>query len=193
MPSFTEHRRSLSFVLSEGEGNISRENGVVGAGQVLEAGTVIQLTPAFSLTTTADTQNGDATLSNLASAAGLVPGRTYEVSGVGIPAEATFVMGESGADEVIMDRPSTADGTGVAVTIVQEIGQIEAWVTGQTVLGILGYRQDTSNGPGGQNKDVPAMYIARLAEVNKKALVFPAGTDVAMTAGLHDLNIIVRD
>jgi hypothetical protein len=192
MTSFTEFRSPLQFLLSEGDGNISRENGVVAAGQVLEAGTVIQLTPAFSLVTTGDLQAGDRTLSNLASSTGLLPGRTYEVAGTGIPAGATFVMGESGADEVIMDRASTADETGTAITITQDIGQIEAWVTGQTVLGILGYRCDSSSGQGGQDADVPAMYIARLATVNKNALIFPSGTDAEVASGLADLNIIVR-
>lgn len=84
-----------------------------------------------SLVTTADTASTPA-LTNIASVVGLVPGRRYWVSGVGIPVGASFVYVAGNA--ATLDRPATATATGVAVTISCPVSFTvfdESQITGQ--------------------------------------------------------------
>jgi len=73
---------------------------------------------AVSLTTTGDTATGDPGITNLATTTNLVVGRSYAVSGTGIPdgAMATF----DGTD-LVLDVDATATGTDVALEITAPI------------------------------------------------------------------------
>ncbi len=135
--------RPLPFLISEAKHNLSRESSVVAAGQRLLSGAVVALTEAVSLVTTADTQAGDRTLSNIADTAGLASGRVYRVSGPGIAPDAAFTAGDG--PQAIMNKLSTADGVGVAVTIAQAAGKLEAWQSGRPVAGILGHQDATGD------------------------------------------------
>lgn len=175
---------NTGFILSEGNGQRSRENGLVPFPNVLAAGTVIKAMAAVALSTTADYAEDGTAVTDLASVAGLVVGQSYGITGAGIPADTKLTYGPA-ANTGTLSKPATAAGANAAVVISHPAG-LQAWAAeGETPLGILLYNIDASV------TDMGASYIARDAEVNKKALVYPDGEDP--TADLADIGIIVRD
>jgi hypothetical protein len=189
--------RAASFILTEADGHMSRENGVAIAGNGrLKAGTVMQASAAFTLSPTGNTTSGSAVVSALSSVAGLVPGRTYAISGAGIPAGTMFQY--SSGNSITMSKPATATATGAALTATHAAGMIEPWKTGQAAIGIIIYPADTGGDPAQADldetagHDVAVSYIARLAEVNQYQLVYPAGLDAEVAASLATKNILVR-
>jgi len=178
--------RPGSFILTEANGQRSRENGVVALGiGPLEAGTLMRSSEGFSLTTTGDTHT-NTTLDAIADVTGLVDGRRYAISGTGIPAGTTFVKGASDT-AVTLSQAATASGTGVAITITEDVAQLEVWESGDDAAGLIIYPVDATD------MDVGVSYIARDAEVNLKQLVLPDGDEAEAVTAMAAIGIICRN
>lgn len=183
MSTKTETRRAASFVISEADGHLSRDNVTIafGAGSLVP-GTVLS-SADFELVTTIDLDT-DAT-AHLDSVAGLVVGRTYAITADDIPADTTFVAVANG--NITLSNAATDTASNEACTITEAVsGQMKAWVTTEDATGILLYAADAA----ASEAEVSA--VTRLAEVNKYQLTYPDSTDAEVKASLLSLNIVVR-
>lgn len=183
MTVLTQVTPPTAFILSEANGQRSRENYLVSHGDKLKAGEVAQVEDAFSLTTNATTHTSTS-LTGLVSVAGLVVGEIYVVAGTGIPAGTTFTY--TGSSAGTLSAAATASAT-VSCAFTRPEG-VSSWASlGNTIAGISLYAVDATDGA------VMGSFIARDAEVNTKLLVFPANTDTDVIADLASVGIICRD
>src|SRR6266404_3748678 len=79
MTTLTQVVPSAAFILSEANGQRSRENFLISRGKKLKAGEVAKVEAAVSLTTTANSHTST-TLDSLAAVTGLVVGDVYLVA-----------------------------------------------------------------------------------------------------------------
>lgn len=100
---------------------------------------------AVSLSTTAEITNGSFILTNLGATTNLVEGRSYNISGTGIPAGTTFEF--DGADGGTLDKAATASSTtgGEPVTITGGIA-LEIFATTE-ITGKVRYVGNNDIGP----------------------------------------------
>lgn len=98
-----------------------------------------------NLTTTGEVTNGSFILTNLAATTNLVEGRSYNISGTGIPPGTTFEF--DGADGGTLDKAATASSStaGVSVTITGAIA-FEIFATTE-ITGKLRYIGNNDIGP----------------------------------------------
>jgi hypothetical protein len=184
MTTLTQTFPPAGFILSEANGQRSRENLLLSRGKKLTAGMVAKVEAAVSLTTTASTHT-NTTLDTLAATTNLVTGDIYHVTGTGIPANTYFTKG-SGASGTL-SQAATATANLVAVVFSRPLG-IGPWLQlSDTPAGVSLNDVDATLGA------VMASVIARDAEVNLKRLVFPNGSDADVIADLAGLEIICRD
>ncbi len=184
MTTLTQTTPAAAFILSEANGERSRENLLVSRGKILTVGEVAKVEPAVSLTTTTHTHT-NTTLDVLASAAGLVVGDIYAVTGTGIPAGTYFTYGGSSAGT--LSQAATATATGVSCVFTRPLG-VAPWLTaGDTPAGISINAVDATAGA------LMGAFIARDAEVNFKILAFPDAADADVIADLASIGIICRD
>jgi hypothetical protein len=184
MTTFTQTVPPTAFILSEANGQRSRENFLVSLGKKLSAGEVAKVEGAVSLATTAHLHT-NTVMDVLAATTGLVVGDEYAVSGTGIPAGTTFTYG--GASAGTLSQASTATSTGVTFTFTKPLGVGPWLVLSDTPAGVSLYAAD------GTNAAIEASFIARDAEVNLKLLVFPDASDADVIADLAGIGIICRD
>src|SRR6266404_8148001 len=111
MTTLTQVVPSAAFILSEANGQRSRENYLLSRGKKLKAGEVAKVEVAVDLTTNVHTHT-NTVLDVLTSAAGLVVGDVYLVTGTGIPAGTYFTYGGSSAG--VLSQAATATATGVS-------------------------------------------------------------------------------
>ena len=190
MRVLTQSIPPAAFVLSEANGQRSRENWLVSLGKKLKAGEVAKIEDAVDLTTTANTHN-NTTLDTIAATTGLMVGDVYTVTGTAIPANTTFTFNGSSAGT--LSHAATATGAGVTVHITKPSGLGPWLVLGDRPAGVALYDADATDG------EIMASFIARDAEVNLKMLIFPGfdGDDLApigdVISDLAGIGIICRD
>src|ERR1051326_2250253 len=102
-----------------------------------------------------------------------------------LPYNVGFVLSEA-AGMRSRDNGVLTEGQNLqAGTVLQLVsGKLTAWAAGTNVAGILMYNSDATAA------DLPVSFIARDAEVNKKVLIYPTGTDAEVTTKLGGLDII---
>ena len=182
----TLHQRTpaAAFVLSEANGQRSRQNYLVSRGKKLAAGEVAKIEEAVNLTTTGDTHS-NTTLDGLAATTGLVVGDIYAVTGSGIPAGTYFTYGGSSAGTLSAAATTTLNDT--AIVLTRPLGAGPWLASGDVPAGVSLYDADATAGAAW------ASFIARDAEVNIKNLTFPDDADDAVIADLAGIGIICRD
>lgn len=184
METLTQTMPATAFILSEANGQRSRENILVEHGRVLHAGELAKTEAAVSLTTTGDTHS-NTTLDGLAATTGLVVGDKYAVTGSGIPAGTTFTYGGSSAGTLSAASTTTLNDTAIVLTRPAGVG---AWATSADgCAGISLYDVD------GTDAAVMASFLVRDAEVNQKNLVIPSGQTAGVISDLLALGIICRN
>jgi hypothetical protein len=183
MTTLTQKAPPAGFILSEANGERSRDNYLLSHGKTLGAGEVAKVEDAVDLTTNATTHT-NTTLDSLVSVVGLVVGDIYAVTGTGIPAGTTFTYGGSSAGT--LSAAATASAT-VSCHFTRPLG-IGPWLTvSDSPAGVSIYDADATAGA------IMASLIARDAEVNLKRLVFPDSSDADVVSDLAGLGIICRD
>lgn len=183
MTTLTQVTPPTAFILSEANGQRSRENFLMSRGKTIKAGEVARVEDAVDLTTNATTHT-NTSLTGLVSVVGLVSGDVYLVTGTGIPAGTYFTY--TGSSAGTLSQAATASAT-VSCHFTRPEG-VSSWAAlGNTPAGVSLYAIDATDGA------VMGSFIARDAEVNTKLLVFPANTDSDVIADLASLGIICRD
>lgn len=182
MPNFVQEQPPVAFILSEAEGQRSRENGIVaaGAGKVppgtVVGGAATALSPS-NLVVSMHTTSGSTAVDGITPTDGLVSGGVYAVTtNAGVPAAATMTYNGGGLGT--LSANATATATDTSTTLRRSTTEF----TGITMYGV-----DATT------IAQPVSYIARDAEVNKKAIHYGAGLDTVTIAGLLALGIVVRD
>lgn len=183
MTTLTQTLPAASFVLSEANGQRSRENFLLSRGKTLKAGEVAKIEDPVDLTTNATTHTTTA-LTGLVSVVDLIVGDIYAVTGTGIPAGTYFSYDGSSAGT--LSKAATASAT-VSCHFTRPQGVGPWLVLGDAPAGVSLYAADASAGA------VMASFIARDAEVNTKNLTFPADADDDVIADLAGIDIICRD
>jgi len=184
MTTFTQAVPPTAFILSEANGQRSRENFLVSLGKTLTAGEVAKVENAVSLATTAHIHT-NTVMDVLAATTNLVVGDVYAVTGTGIPAGTTFTY--TGASAGTLSQAATGTSTGVTFTFTKPLGVGPWLVIGDTPAGVSLYAVDSTAAA------VQGSFIARDAEVNLKLLAFPDGSDADVISDLAGLGIICRD
>jgi hypothetical protein len=213
--SLTEKLHASGFILSEGEGNISRDNGVLITGQNLQAGTVLgKITLAGASETHAgNTGDGVMTLDAVnpvraGAKAGVYVATVITAAANGgifrvedpdgfvlgdVAVAATFdddikfVIADGAADFIVGDKflITVAAGSG-KFTILAPAAEDGS----QVAAGILVAAVDASAA------DVACVNLARYAEVNTNELTWPggitAGQKATATAQLLAAGIVIR-
>lgn len=216
MSSLTEKLHASGFILSEGEGNISRDNGTLITGQNLGAGTVLgKITLAGASETHAgNTGNGVMTLdaTNPVRQGAMVGvytatcitaaanGGTFRVEDpngnvMGDVAVAgtfdddiKFVIADGSADFIVGDKflITVAAGSG-KFTILAPAAQDGS----QTAAGMLVAPVDATSA------DMACCVLARYAEVNGNEVIWPGGISApnkaTATAQLQAAGIVIRN
>lgn len=211
MPTLNETTHAGGFILSEANGNRSRENGMLNAGQNLQAGTVLaMLLLAGAAVAGTNTGNGAVTVGAIGSDAKI---GNYKLVCVAAASNAgTFNMlapdgslvrqitvggGAAANDHIVV---TIADGAtdfaaGDSFTIAVTGDAYEALDTAeddgaQTAAGILYAAVDATDA------DTACVVIVRDAEVNSNELIWPdaisEGDQAAATASLQANGIILR-
>jgi hypothetical protein len=184
MTTLTQTFPPAGFILSEANGQRSRENFLVSLGKKLKAGQVAKVEPAVSLATTAHIHT-NTVMDVLAAVTNLVVGDVYAVTGTGIPAGTTFTYGGSSAGT--LSQAATGTSTGVTFTFTKPAGTGPWLQLSDTAAGV------SINDVDATTAAVMGSFIARDAEVNLKLLVFPADTDADVISDLAGIDIICRD
>ncbi len=188
MTILDQGRPAAGFILSEGNGNISRENMVVARGVGACSPGQVMRDGAINIVTTGDTHTST-TLDDIADIAGLIEGVTYAVAGADIPADTTFVA--NGTDSVVLSHAATGTTNDLAITITKAAGELVKWrgtPDAATAILIDGVHVAASVAAA-----VPVAVVAREAEVKGASLVYPDGKDAEVRAALAAAGIIVRD
>jgi Bacteriophage lambda head decoration protein D len=208
--SYTFGKRAADFVLSEGNGAISRENGTLLSGESVVAGQVLGAVEVGAASATADAGNtGTGTFGTITVGAGakagvyhleiIEPGTNAGVFYLEDPdgiEVATGTVGvafnQGGLAFTLSDATDFVSGDGFKITVAAGSGKLRAFATAHTdgsqhptVISL--YTVDATDG------DKAISYIARHAEVNLKALTYPSGQDSAVIAGLLTRGIIARN
>jgi hypothetical protein len=213
MSSLTEKLHASGFILSEGEGNISRENAILLSGQNLGAGAVLgKKATAGTAAGAADAGNtGTSTIGTVSAGGGAKPG-VYTIVMVGAGATAPFEVQDPDGLQIGDGKIGTAFSGDVVFTITNVGGTTVAGdrytVTvsqlttkylvltpaatdgSQRAAGVLVDAVDATS------SDLPCLVLARLAEVNANELVWPGGITAAQKdiaiAQLTKLGIVSR-
>jgi hypothetical protein len=214
--SLTEKLHASGFILSEGEGNISRDNGILITGQNLAAGTVlgrIILAAAASETHAGNTGNGVMTLDAVTPVragaklgvytatvtVAAANGGTFRVEdpdgfvlgdvvvGATFDDDIKFVIADGAADFIVGDK--------FLITVAAGTGKLTILAPAaadgsQVAAGILVAPVDASAA------DVPCVILSRYAEVNGYELTWPAGISAGnkatAIAQLQAQGIVIR-
>lgn len=108
MTALTEGHHASEFILSEGNGTISRENGTLASGQNLAAGTVLQ-GPTSAMTRLAADETAIGVLINAVDAsAGAKPASYLARYGEVLGSELTYAAETTGTDEAVTGAASLA-------------------------------------------------------------------------------------
>jgi hypothetical protein len=213
MSSLTEKLHASGFILSEAEGTLSRDNGILISGQNLGAGTVIaKKETAGTATGAADAGNTGTSTIGTVSAGGGAKAGVYAIVMVGAGATAPFEVEDPDGVQIGDGKIGTAfagdvnftitnvGGTTVAgdrytVTVSQLTQKFSVLAPAATdgtqrAAGILIADVDATSA------DQPCAVFARLGEVNSNELVWPGGItavqkDIAL-AQLLKLGIVAR-
>jgi hypothetical protein len=187
MTTLTQTLPSAAFILSEANGQRSRENFLLSRGKSLAVGEVAKVEDAVSLTTTANTHTST-TLDGLAANTGLIVGDVYLVATLsGKAASVDTYFTYTGSSAGTLSAATTTSLTGTALVLTRAAGAGPWLVAGDTPAGISMYAVDATDGA------MMASFIARDAEVNIKMLEFPTDADTDIIADLAGLGIICRD
>lgn len=213
MSSLTEKLHASGFILSEGEGSISRDNGVLLSGQNLGAGAVLGRTVTAGTATGAASagNTGTSTIGSV-SVGGAAKEGVYTIELITAGATAAFeIVGPDGLPVghgaigtaftgAVNFTITNVGGTSIAgdqytVTVSQLTKKYKVLTPAatdgtQNVAGVLIADVDATAA------DTPCPVLTRLAEVNGNELVYPGGitapqTSVAL-AQLTALGIVVR-
>ncbi len=187
MTTLTQTMPAAAFILSEANGQRSRENYLLSRGKTLRAGELAKVEPAVSLTTTANSHTSTV-LDTLAAVTGLVVGDVYLVSTLsGKAAGVDTYFTYTGSSAGTLSAATTTSLTGTALVLTRPVGVGPWLVLANTAAGLSINPVDATAGA------VMASFIARDAEVNLKNLTFPASSDADVIADLAGLGIICRD
>jgi hypothetical protein len=191
--SLTEKLHPSGFIVSEGEGNISRDNGVLISGQNLLAGTVLgKITHAGATQVYAGTGNGVMTLDATNPVRAGAKVGVYTATAITAAANGGvfrvedpdgFVLGDVAVAATFDDDIKFVIADGATDFIVGDKFSITV-AAGSDKFSILApAAQDGSQAGGGilvaavdaSAADVACVVLARFAEVNANELTWPAG------------------
>lgn len=211
MPTLNENPHTGGFILSEANGNRSRENGVLKMGQKLMAGAILaQLLLAGAAVAGTNTGNGAVTVGAIGADAKIGTYRLVCVTAASNAGTFNFYAPDGSLVREITAGGGAAANDHVTVTIADGATDFAAGdsftiaVTGgayealdpaeddgaQTAAAILYAGVDATDA------DTPCVVVARDAEVNKHELIWPSGISegnkAIATAALNANGIILR-
>lgn len=208
--SFAFGPRAADFILSEAQGHRSRENAVLLSGESVVAGQVLGAVEVGTGASAAQAGNtGNGVMGAITVGAGAKAG-VYHLEIIEPAANAgTFYLEDPDGVEVGTGNVAVAfsaggigftladggtdfvAGDGFNITVAAGSGKYRKFATANTdgsqhphVVSLYAYTASA---------DMPIAIIARDAEVNLKALTYPAGQDAAVIAGLLERGIIARN